>query len=201
MSHSSYLRPILAMLALGLFLPLWVAQAQAQDSQSESVAEAARRARAKKKTEKPPKRVITEDDLKPATPETVTSATAVQDRIPGSAQNKTENASSPAAPPSGEPASTAGSDKEKAAKLAAELKKVKEQLEAAQKELGLLERELTLERDNYYKNPDFVHDTAGKTKLDGLSQQIADKQQEVESLKAKLAALPNSQNPPPSPQS
>ena len=74
---------------------------------------------------------------------------------------------------------------------------LKQQLEAAQKELDLLQRELPLERQNYYSNPDYVHDTAGKAKLDRLNQQIADKQQEIDSLKARLSSLSSSTSPQP----
>jgi predicted RNase H-like nuclease (RuvC/YqgF family) len=158
------------------------------------VADAARSAREKKKT----KKVITEDDLKPATPGTVTSATAEQPRMPGEAAP--ENANPPSSQPSGEaaPPENAEKSEESAKAAAAEQAKLKQELTEAQKELDLLQREL--ERDNYYSNPDYVHDPAGKAKLDALNQQIADKQQKVDELKARLAALPSSQTPP-SPQS
>lgn len=193
----------LILVALALLPP--VGRPQSQDSQSESVVEAARRAREnKKKAAARPAPVITDDVLKPATPGTVVSATAEIPRMPGSppsdAQTNSPNANAPAAQASGETPSSAestaaaGGDKTEQAKL-------KQQLETAQKELDLLQRELTLERDNYYKNPDYVHDTAGKAKLDGLNQRIADKQQEVEGLKARLATTPSSQSTPPSPQS
>ena len=50
-------------------------------------------------------------------------------------------------------------------------------------------RQLSLDQDSYFSNPDYVHDTAGKAKLDSEKQQINDKQQEIERLKTRLAAL------------
>lgn len=193
----------LILVALALLPP--VGRPQSQDSQSESVAEAARRAREnKKKAGARPAPVITDDDLKPATPQTVVSATAEQLRMPGSppsdAQGKSGNVNAPAGQGSSA-AATAGTGKAEKATggLSAELTNVKEQLqvkqqlEAAQKDLDLLQRQLPLERDNYYSNPDYVHNTAGKAKLDALNQQISDRKQEVENLKAKLAALQEQQ--------
>ena len=65
----------------------------------------------------------------------------------------------------------------------------KQQLAEAQKELDLLQRELSLEQDNVYSKPNSASDTAGKAKLDDLTQQLAGKQQTVETLKARLEAL------------
>jgi hypothetical protein len=191
----------LILVALALLPP--VGRPQSQDS-SESVVEAARRAREnKKKAAARPAPVITDDVLKPATPSTVVSATAELPRMPGAppsdAQINSPNTNAPAAKASGEPSPAAESTP--AAGDKTEQAKLKQQLEAAQKELDLLQRELALERDNYYKNPDYIHDTAGKAKLDGLNQRIADKQQEVQGLKARLATTPSSQSTPPSPQS
>jgi len=176
----------LILAALALLAP--AARAQSQESQSQSVAEAARRAREKKKAEKEPKKVITEDDLKPATPETVTTATGEGTRIPGAKPSEAKSENGEAAS-GAKPAAAADTDKDKAAKPSAEAETVKQQLAAAQKDLDLLQRELPLERDKYYSNTDYIHDSAGKAKLDSLAQQIADKKQEVEDLKAKLADL------------
>src|SRR2546428_11798302 len=78
-------------------LPLLARQPSCQQ---DSVAEAARHAREeKKKAAKEPKKVITDDNLKPASPETVTSATAEVPRMPGSTagQAKGQEAGAPAA--------------------------------------------------------------------------------------------------------
>lgn len=148
--------------------------AQSQDSQS--VAEAARRAREQKKKSEKPAKVITEDDVKPATP-----ATSDAPPAPGAA-----NAPAGTAAP--------GPNDEKNAKQIAYLKA---QIKQAQGDLDLLQRQLSLEQDNYFSKPDYVHDTAGKAKVDGIKQQVGDKQQELDSLKAKLAELEPTPPPPP----
>ena len=151
--------------------------AQSQDSQS--VAEAARRAREQKKKLEKPARVITEDDVKPATPASSEPAAA-----PGAA-----NAPASAAPP--------GPNDEKNAKEIADLKA---QIKQAQGDLDLLQRQLSLEQDNYFSKPDYTHDTAGKAKVDGIKQQVGDAQQTLDRLKARLAELqPVPPPPPPAP--
>ena len=66
---------------------------------------------------------------------------------------------------------------------------MKEQIKQLQDDLDLLKREQALQKDTYYSNPDYKHDTEGKSKLDGMKQQIGDKQQEFDRLKARLAEL------------
>jgi predicted RNase H-like nuclease (RuvC/YqgF family) len=109
-------------------------------------------------------------------------------RESASAQPSTEAGNAPAAPDQ---------------KSASELAKLSDELKEAQKELDLLQRELSLEQDSYFSNPDYVHNTAGKSKIDALQQHVGDKQQEVEHLKTRLAALKeaqgNSKSAPPQP--
>jgi uncharacterized coiled-coil protein SlyX len=50
-----------------------------------------------------------------------------------------------------------------------------------------------LDQDTFYSNPDYEHDVAGKAKLAVLQQQINEKQQEVDRLKARLAKLEEEQ--------
>lgn len=152
------------------------ALAQSQDSQS--VAEAARHAREQKKEPAKPAKVFTDDDVKPAAPS-------------GSAANPapvyTPPASSPAnGPAAGGSSSAAGPKDEKNAK---EITAVKEMLKQMQSDLDLLQRDQSLKQDTYYSNPDYLHDTDGKSLLDALKQQIGDKQGEVDKLKAKLTEL------------
>jgi hypothetical protein len=174
------MRPALLTLAIAGFLAnAAVAQSsQSQDSQSQdsqSVAEAARRAREnKKKAEAKPGKVFTDDDVKPAAPA-------------GSAAAPAGTASSAETGP-GRAAGTSGAgpeDEQKAKDIAA----LKEQIKQVQGDLDLLKREQALQRDTYYSNPDYVHDTAGKAKLDDIKQRVADKQGELDSLKDRLAEL------------
>src|SRR6266567_4605925 len=70
-------------------------------------------------------------------------------------------------------------------KVAKERAALKAQIKEALTGLDLLHRERTLEQDTYFSNPDYVHDTAGKAKLDALKQQESDKQEELDRLKAR----------------
>jgi len=71
---------------------------------------------------------------------------------------------------------------------------LKVKIKRAQDDLDLLQREQSLENDSYYSQTDYAHDTAGKAKLDDLKQQVTDKQQELERLKARLAELQPAQS-------
>jgi len=162
--------PALAIAGL-LAIPAMPQTSQSQDSQS--VADAARRAREeKKKAAAKPAKVITEDDVKPAAD---TSGGA-----PANAAASSPSGASKAASAAGGP-----EDAQKSKEIAA----LKEQIKQAQGDLDLLQREKALQQDTYYSNPDYVHDTAGKAKIDSMNQQVADKQEELDRLKAHLAEL------------
>jgi hypothetical protein len=164
-----------------LSVTLLPAAAFAQSQDSQSVAEAARKARAQKKnTEKAPK-VITDETLEVKKGD-VQSATAEQPRMPGSPEAPAQPAAA-AAP--GTPASPAAKDQKESKEVA----DLKVKIKRAQDDLDLLQREQSLENDSYYSQTDYAHDTAGKAKLDDLKQQVTDKQQELERLKARLAEL------------
>jgi hypothetical protein len=180
-----------AILAAGALLPA-VVSAQPQDSQS--VAEAARRARAQKKTiDKPPTKVITDDNLVVKKGD-VQSAAAEVPKMPGSEET-------PAQPASGDtsansPGSQNASDDEKARALLKQRVALKEKIKDTQSDLDLLQREFQLDQDAFYSRPDYANNTSGKAKLDAMKQQISDKQQELDRLKADLAALPAAQESP-----
>ncbi len=88
------------------------------------------------------------------------------------------------------PKAAAGQEKDKERKeTEAVLARAKEQLKNAQKELDLLQRDFTLHQQQYYSNPAYTSDTAGKERLDTLRGQIDAKQQEVQQAKEKIAAL------------
>ena len=144
--------------------------AQSQDS----VAEAARRAREQKKPAAKPSKVITDDDVKHAA-----SASSEPAPAPGAQ-----------APPSAGASAVPDPKDEKASK---ELAALKEEAKQMQSDLDLLQRQLSLEQDTYQSNPDYVHDTAGKAKVDGIKLQVGDKQQALDRLKAHLAELLSSQ--------
>lgn len=171
-------------------LPAGLACAQQPQTSQPSVAEAARRARAQRAKEAPgkPVRVITNDDLKPA-PQPSSSETAPPPQnVPAQPAPSAASPGATAPPPETKPPSGEDASKERQAKEK-ELADLKKQLESAQTDLNLYQRELALQQDTYYSNPDYVHDTAGKARLDALQQQINDKAQSVDELKLKISAL------------
>ena len=168
-----------------------VAFAQSQDS----VAEAARRAREQKKSAAKPVKVVTDETLEVKKGD-VQSAAAEQLRMPGTPETQAQPV------PANAPSSAAQNEKKASEdeKLAKEIAALKEQIKQAESDLDLAKREQALQQDTYFSNPDYVHDTAGKAKLDAIKQQITDKQQELDRLKARLAELqPASATPPAAP--
>src|SRR2546423_1609391 len=105
------------------------------------------------------------------------------------------------------PAANSADAAKKAADDDAEAARLKAQVAEAEKQLDLLQREYALDSDAYYSKTNYASDTAGKAKLDGEKQQISDKQQELDRLKMRLAAVQelqsrrkpaqNATNPPP----
>src|SRR5258708_8246482 len=200
-------RIIATLLGAVISLPA-AALAQAQDAQSQedsSVADAARRNRDKKKSpSNPPKsaKVITDDDL---------------DRRNFSPGQEGLNVGSPpkleTEPPSPQAVAAAeASDKaeqgsvKEAGEQDAEIARLKERTKDAEKDLELARRQAALDQDSFLSQTDYAHDVAGKANLERDRQQINDKQQEVERLKTRLAALeelkshrnpPRTQPPPP----
>jgi hypothetical protein len=179
MSRFVSMRLAVSVVLASALLPA-VAFTQSQDSQS--VAEAARRAREQKKTPAKPAKVITEDDVKPFTP-------AASEAAPASGTQASPAVNTSAAQAPGGSAAPDAKD-EKSSKEIADLK---EKIKQAQSDLDLLQRQLSLEQDNYFSKSDYTHDTAGKAKVDGLKLQVGDKRQELDGLKARLAEL----HPPP----
>jgi len=187
--------PLRLALAVLLAATLLSAAAFAQSQDTQSVAEAARRARAQKKNSEKPAKVITDDTLEVKKGD-VQTATAEQLRIPGTPATPAQPASNaPSSAPQGE--KKASDDEQRAKDIAA----LKEQIKQAQSDLDLSKRELALQQDTYFSNVNYARDTAGKAKLDDLKQQVSDKQQELERLKARLTDLQAAQggseaNPP-----
>lgn len=184
------LRFLISRLALPVVLAasLLSAGALAQSQDDQSVADAARRARGQKKPPAKPAKVITDEDLKPAaqaTPATPGSpASPDTSAAPAATVSSTSSTVTPATVPGTTPAADTKDQKEPK-----EVTELKAQVKKALDDLNLVLREQTLENDKYYSNPDYVHDTAGKAKLDDLIQQAIEKQQVLEKLKTHLAEL------------
>jgi len=194
-------RCILLRLALPIALAatLLPAASFAQSQDSESVADAARRAREQKKTPAKPVKVLTDDDVKPATPASTDTPAAPGTSAPAaSTAVKSDNAAAGVVSGNTSPAPDAKDEKD-----SKEVADLKAQIKQAKADLDLALRELSLDQDTFYSNTDYAHDTAGKAKLDDEKQQTNTKQQEVDRLLARLMELqpqqPAAATPPPKP--
>ncbi len=65
---------------------------------------------------------------------------------------------------------------------------IQAKIDAAEKQLTSLERELALDQDTYYSNPNYAGNAAGKAKLDAELEQKQSLQSEIERLKSELSA-------------
>jgi DNA repair exonuclease SbcCD ATPase subunit len=177
---------------------LGMPRARAQSDQEPSVAEAARKAREQKKTPAKPSTVITNDTLKPATPETVQNATAATESMPGANAAASTEASADSAKAAQPPK---GPTEEEIAKKKAKIEALKQEVADKAKEVDLEQRALALANDSYYSRPDFSKDPDGKAKLDAMQSDLAQKKDELAELKAKLKELaPDADQKPAAPQ-
>ena len=188
----------IAMTAFGVCLTgvCWTARAQSQSDTTPSVAEAARRAREQKKHEKPV-RTITNEDLPPAPPDglngvssTASGATKPDEAASADQNNNRETAATPAT--SAAPAATRGNgeiSEQKKAENAVLLARAKKELAFAETELNILQRKAALDSESFYSKADFANDKEGKANLDAEAQQVNDKKNAVEALKARVAEL------------
>ena len=163
---------------------------QSSDAQSQSIAEAARKSRQAAKDSTKPSKVITDDDLdkeyvKPGAQGLTVDAPAKLETEPPSPDAVADAAATPSTPPDPATVPAASDDPE--------ITRLKNAIADAEKDADLARRDLALQQDTVYSNPDYEHDTAGKAKLAALQQQINDKQQEIDRLKARLAALEEAQ--------
>src|ERR1700694_6139534 len=187
MLHRIPLRLALPVVLAATLLP---APCSAQSHDNHPVAQASRRARAqKKKTEKPAK-VITEETLDVKKGD-VQSATAEQLRIPGTPETPAQPAAGAAN--ANAPGSKNPSEDDKGRAALKERVALKEKIKDAQSDLELLQREYQLDQDSIYSSPDYTKNSSGNEKLAALKQRISDKQQELDQLKARLAAMPEPQ--------
>lgn len=164
-----------------LTVSMFPAAVYSQTQDSQSVAEAARRAREKKKDAAKPVKVITDETLDVKKGD-IQSAVAEEPKMPGAPEAQPQTAAAA-------PAATNASASDKDEKLKKEIADLKEQIKQALIDLDLLQRENRLDNEAFYSKPDYAGDKAGKQKLDDEKQQISDKREEIDRLKAKLADL------------
>jgi DNA repair exonuclease SbcCD ATPase subunit len=172
-------------LCLGAALPV-LAQQQQQPSGQQSgdpVADAARRAREQQKNTPKPKKVYTDDDIKPATPARDAGAATAQ---PGQAGG--------GSPDNGQGA--AGNGKGAAGKDDAEAvwkKRFQDQhnrIAAAEKELDILQRESEKAQVQYYNDPQkALTEQFTRKDINDKNAKIDQKKQEIANLKKQLDDL------------
>ena len=163
-----------------------VASAQSQSSSQESgrdpVADAARKAREDKKNAGKPKKVYTDDDVKPAAAAATTAGAAPSD-AGGTPATGTAGPQKP-----GDPAGTEDPNGEKAWRK--RFKDQHDKLAKAETELSVLQREVQKAQIEYYPDPQkaMTEQNTRKEVNDKLAK-IAAKQQEITQLKQGLEDL------------
>jgi hypothetical protein len=161
-------------------------QDQPANAPSQSIADAARRSREQSKSATKPSKVITDDDLdknniKPGAQGLTVDAPAKLETAPPPADTVAAAASTPSVAPDAATTPTATDDPE--------IAKLKESIAVAENDADLSRRELALEQDTFLSNADHEHDNAGKAKLSTLQQDVDVKQQDIDRLKMRLAAM------------
>lgn len=175
-------RFIISRLAFSVVLVSALGSGAAFAQSQDSVADAARRAREQKKSAAKPVKVVTNDDVKPATPDAAPPSSGFGSQNPPAVGS----ANTPATPA---PSGSAGATDAKDEKTVKEIAHLKELIKQAESDVNLVQRQLSLEQDTYLSKPDYAHDTAEKAIVDALKQQVLDKQQDVARLKARLAEM------------
>jgi hypothetical protein len=170
--------------------------ARAQDApppQNQSVADAARQAREAKKNAAKPTKVISDDDIDTKSVKPGAEGLNVGSQPKSDSQPPNDAAVSAV---EATDAATAAAEKNPPVKSGEDLEiaRAKEEVAEAAKQLDLLQRGSALDQDSYYSKPDYVNDKDGKAKLDAEQQQVSDKQQEVDRLKAHVAELEEARN-------
>jgi hypothetical protein len=164
-------------------LPLMAQQATSQQSTGDPVADAARKARAQKKDEPKPKRVYTDDDVKPAvaTPPTPSTGTGAAGDTAGTAADAKKN------PDGTGGRADAASDKNSETAWRTRFKKQRDDITRAEQELDVLQRESQKQQLEYYPDPQkaMVQQNTRKD-INETNAKIEAKKQEVTRLKQGL---------------
>ena len=174
-----------------------MAEAQPQDSQTQpeqSVADAARRSREQKKDARKQSRVISNEDLdteyfKPGQEGLYLGvpARSKTEALCASGAVTTEAADQAAPSANKEPPKDVDSGEVDAED--AEIAKLKKEIVEAEENLKWQQRELALDQDTVYSNPNYTDLQTGKARLDSEQQRINERQYEIEGLKGHLAEL------------
>jgi hypothetical protein len=147
-------------------------QASPAPQAGDPVADAARKAREQQKAAPKPKKVYTEDDVKPATPSPDAGP------APGSGGAQTAPGGGPDAAAKG---STSGDDSEKAWRK--RFQDLRDKIAAAEKELDILQREDDKAQVQYYNDPTkAMNEQYTRKDINDKNAKIAQKQQQIADL-------------------
>jgi len=181
-----------SILAAGICLAGLPALAQQQQQSSsgqqqtgDPVADAARKAREQQKTAPKPKKVYTDDDVKPATP-SPENATA-NSRPAGSAQAAPDNSHGPAQT---EPAASPEKKEDAAATWKKRFADQRNKIASAEKELDILQRESEKAQVQYYNDPQkALQEQLTRKDINDKNAKIDAKKQEIANLKQQLSDM------------
>jgi hypothetical protein len=195
LSPTSVVLLSVVLLSVYVVLPCAAEPQDSQKQQGQSVADAARRSREQKKNAARQARVIRNEDW--GTEYFKAGQEGLNFGAPASQKSKALSASTVAAAEAAEQAETSankgsrpkGKDAEEAAAEDAKIAKLREQIAEAEEHLKWQQRELALDQDTVYSNPNYTDSRTGKAKLDSEQQRINERRQEIEGLKANLAVL------------
>jgi hypothetical protein len=173
------------------------------DQPPATLGEAARRAREQKKEQAKAARIWDDENI-PKTPNTVNvvgQSPSAADQNAGTAPAATDAANplaagdSASAPAQPAPGGTAKSGDNKA-EIDSQLSAAKDLLQSLQKDLDLLQRQLTLDQQSFYGKTNFANDKQGAAAIKAESDQAEAKRQEVAAAQARVDALQAKAGPP-----
>jgi hypothetical protein len=159
-------------------LPVPAQQQQGQQQSDDPVADAARRSREQKKAAPKPKKVYTDDDLKPAAPASDAGAAAGA-------------AGAQATPDNGQGAVAAGTGKTDAETTwRKRFADQRAKIAAAEKELDILQREFEKAQVQYYDDPQkALMEQNTRKEINEKNAKIEQKKQDIANLKQQLSDL------------
>ena len=180
-----------SMLSAGMCLAALPSFAQEQQTSSgqqqtgDPVADAARKARAQQKAAPKPKKVYTDDDVKPATPPSATGAAANNQPAQGAQASDNGQGAQPA---DGTAAGGTGNDAEKTWRKRFADQRTK--IETAEKELDILQRESEKAQVQYYNDPQkALMEQNTRKDINDKNAKIDQKKLEIASLKQQLSDM------------
>lgn len=184
----------ITLLTAGLYLaglPVYGQQGDASQQTGDPVADAARKAREAKKNAAKPKRVFTDDDVKPAAPDKPTAPSGAQPTAAGGAEGAAGTAAATTTQKSGDATKTdATAEKEDPNGEKAWRRRFNEQrdkIAKAERELDVLQRELEKAQTQYYSDPQkAMNEQSSRGEINDKTAKIDAKKKELEQLRQQL---------------